>query len=35
MTGRPHGTRIAIDHDYVCKQVGALAKDTNLPKFIL
>ena len=32
---RPHGTRIAIDRDYVREQVGALAKDADLSKFIL
>ncbi|MGH7052280.1 MAG: ATP-dependent protease ATPase subunit HslU, partial [Stellaceae bacterium] len=32
---QPQGTQIMIDRDYVREQVGALAKDADLSKFIL
>ena len=32
---QPHGTRVAIDRNYVREQVGALAQNADLSKFIL
>jgi ATP-dependent HslUV protease ATP-binding subunit HslU len=32
---KPQGTAVAIDRDYVRTQVGALAQNADLSKFIL